>query len=80
MTLREVQLSTRAASELRLDRYDEAVAAAWFGARWYHMGKKMPDLKDALAKRRRAARPRSLEADVMRWQIFFASVSGGKGN
>lgn len=80
MTPREVQLSIRAASELRLDRMDELILAAWQGARWGR-AKRMPDLKDALTVRRRVKRrPKTLEEDVRRWETFFRRVSAGKAN
>jgi len=82
MTPREVQLSIRAASEIRLDRLDELTYAAWHGALWggVQRAKKLPDLKDALAVRQRRGKPRSFEAEIRRWEIFFTSAPSGKGN
>ncbi len=82
LTPREVLLSIRATCELRLDRLDEQLTGAWHGALWGGVQrlKKLPDLKDALTKRRRAeTRPRTFEEDIRRWEVFFRSTRG-KGN
>jgi hypothetical protein len=82
MTPREVQLSIRATSDIRLDRLDELTYAAWHGALWggVQRVKKLPDLKDAIARRKKAKAPASFEAEIRRWEIFFASTSRRKGN
>jgi len=82
MTPREVLLVLRAASERRLDGLDELLIAAWHGALWggVQRVKKLPDLKDALSRRRAKSRPRTLEEDIRRWEIFFRSVKPEKAN
>mgnify|MGYP000857508090 CR=1 FL=1 len=73
MTPREVQMTIRAASERQFDRLDSLVYAVWHGALWGHAdGRKlkMPDLIDAYPKRRRRGvrPPRTVEANVARWE------------
>lgn len=66
-----------AASERRLDRYDELVAAAYQGALWGHYNpKKLPKLGDVLARRRKRRGQLTLEQDIARWQTFFGRVKG----
>lgn len=72
MTPREIQLTMKAASEARLDRYDEGVVAAWQGALWGRTDKKhFPKLKDVLARRRRRKKKLTLEQDIARFESFF---------
>jgi hypothetical protein len=82
MNIREVQLSIRAASDQRLDRLDEATWAAWHAALWggVQRVKKLPDLKNVVGRRKREKKPQSFEAEIRRWEIFFASATRGKGN
>lgn len=82
LTPREVQLSIRAASERRLDRLDEEIAGAWHAALWggVQRVKKLPDLKDALARRKREKKPRTFDAEIKRWEMFFRSAGHGKAN
>ncbi len=73
----------RAASDRRLDALDELITAAWHGALWggVQRVKKLPDLKDALVKRRRIeAKQGTLEEDVRRWEIFFRQTGFSKAN
>lgn len=79
MTPREVQLTIKAASTQRLDRYDELTAAAWQGALWGRIApKKFPKLRDVLSQRQRRRVPMTLEQDVARWQAFFGSMPKGR--
>lgn len=72
MTPREVQLTIKAESDRRRDRYDDLVAAAWQQALWTRVDHtKFPKLQDVLAPRGRRRAPRTLEQDVARWQRFF---------
>jgi hypothetical protein len=83
MTPREVQLTIRAASQRRIDRFDELTVAAWQGALWGRVkAEKFPKLQDVLARGRRGRRkPLTLEQDVARWRAFFNSASPrGKAN
>lgn len=84
MTPREVQLSIRAASEMRLDRIDELTYAAWHGALWggVQRVKKLPPLQDALAKRdrRRGQKPRTIDEDIRRWETFFRASRKERAN
>lgn len=83
MTPREVQLSIRAASEMRLDRIDELTYAAWHGALWggVQRVKKLPPLKDALAVRgRRRKRPKTVDEDIRRWETFFRAAQKERAN
>jgi len=82
MTPREVQISIRAASDRRLDRYDELMAAAYQGAMWGRMdAKKIPKLRDVLSRSRRGRRALTLDQDVARWRAFFrTAVPKGKAN
>ena len=73
----------RAAEERRLDSLDEQITAAWHGALWggVQRAKKLPELKDALVKRRRIeAKQRTFEEDVRRWEIFFKQTGFSKAN
>ncbi len=81
MTPREVQLTIKAASDRRLDRYDEVVAAAWQGALWGRVAQKdFPKLERVLS-RRRPSRRRTLDEDVARFERFFKRVAPrGKAN
>jgi hypothetical protein len=72
LTPREVLLYMRAASERRLDRYDELMSVAWHEAMWGHAEitiKKMPELEAVFSRRGRAKKPRrlSLEAEIAMW-------------
>jgi hypothetical protein len=59
---------------------DELILAAWRGALWARV-KKMPDLQDALTtRRRRKSKPKTLDEDVRRWQIFFAAAGKERAN
>ncbi len=82
MTPREVQLSIRAASERRLDHYDELVASAWQGALWGRVVQKdFPKLEKVLSRRPHRRPQITLEQDVARWERFFArAVPRGKAN
>lgn len=82
LTPREVQLTIRAAGERRYDRLDELMYAAWHGALWggVQRVKRLPELKETLARRRPARRRQrlTLEQDVARWQAWFAAAAPRK--
>jgi hypothetical protein len=84
MTPREVQLSIKAASERRLDHYDELVAAAWQGALWARVdAKRFPKIEKVLTRRHQRRRPMTAEEDIARWERFFRSSDrqrGGRAN
>ena len=79
MTPREIQLTMKAASERRFDRYDELAVAHWQGALWGRTDKKhFPKMKDVLARRRRRQPRRTLEQDIARFESFFRRNPRGR--